>query len=258
MKTPNILKVALLSVATLATITINALANILPINGLNTGQLSDKYPVLFTPAGYVFSIWGLIYFALIAFTIYASYSIIKNPESKQVKIIEKITLPYLVSALANSLWIVAWHYEKVWLSVLIMAVLLASLVSIYYLLINEETEGRLFRWTVKGTFSLYLGWISVATIANITVLLYVLGWNGFGIAGEYWSAIMIVIAGVLGVMLLAKYRDYIFNAVLIWAIIGIIFKYDGYAPIVTAGIITVLAICGVAAWKEAKKLKSKS
>lgn len=225
----------------IATITINSLANILPLNGKFTGEISDSFSVFFVPAGYVFSIWGVIYLGLIVYGIFQFL-----PKNKNNKLLEKISLPLIVANLANSVWIFFWHYDFPVASVLPMLALLGSLIIIYeeIFAFNKKTSLKNFFWFVKVPFSIYLGWISVATIANITVALYVLKWEGFGITPELWGAIMIIVAGFLTLIMNLRRSDVTYMLVVIWALIGIAVKFPGNLAIVTSVIISLLIILG--------------
>lgn len=226
--------------ATLATIVINILANALPFNNLNTGEISDRYPVLFVPAGYVFAIWGLIYIGWIAFTIYQAL-----PGNRGLEIFQKIAPFYWVASLANSVWLVFWHYEQFALTLPVMLVLLACLIGIYMLLRPvKATFSRAAYWSVSIPFSVYLGWIMVATVANASQLLYWINWNGWGISPVAWTVIMIVVAGSLGVAMLIRERDAAYSLVLVWALLGIASKQSTIQSIaisayITAGILAI-------------------
>ncbi|PHN08436.1 tryptophan-rich sensory protein [Flavilitoribacter nigricans] len=201
-------------------ITLNGLANALPINGRTTGELSDLYPNLFVPAGFTFSIWGVIYLLLLGFIIYQARGITKatsNPEEVQT-----IGIWFFISCLANASWILAWHYTQVVLSVLIMLLILTSLIMIYRRLQignGADSSKRLF--LVNLPFSVYLGWITVATIANVTTLLVDRDLSGFWLGETIWTCIMILIATGFGIFFLIKKRDVPYALVLIWAFYGI-------------------------------------
>lgn len=225
--------------AVIAMITINILANALPINGQNTGEISDLFPVFFVPAGYVFSIWGLIYIGLLAFAFYQAL-----PAQRENPRLRKIGYWFALSCLANSVWIFLWHYNLFPLSLLVMLVLLGSLLVIYLRLdIGRTRVSTVERWCVNIPFSVYLGWITVATVANVTDVLYDLGWNGFGIAPETWAVIMLIIAAGLGVAMAVTRRDVAYLLVLVWAFAGIGVK-QAAVPLVatTAWIVTALMI----------------
>jgi len=172
----------------MATIVVNILADALPINGLGTGQISDMFKVYFVPAGYVFSIWGLIYLGLIAFAVFQAL-----PAQRENPRMRNTGWWICLGGLANMAWIFLWHYEMFALTVVAMLVLLATLIVTYLRLgIGRTKVSRAERYTTQLTFSIYLGWITVATVANITSLLDYLNWNGFGIAAEIWMGIVLV------------------------------------------------------------------
>ncbi len=200
----------------------NALANALPLNGKTTGELSAQYPNNFVPAGFTFSIWGVIYLLLIAFVVF-QFSV---QAREQVK---KIGLLFFISCLANGGWIAAWHYEYVELSLLFMLVILSSLLLIYLRLnIALEKVSSTKKWLIQMPFSVYAGWITVATIANTTALLVHWGWAGGGLAGSTWAGIMILIAGLIGAFVVLKRRDIFYGLVLMWAFWGI---WNGQQPL---------------------------
>lgn len=199
-------------------ITVNALANTLPINNQTTGGVSDAYGNLFAPTGLTFAIWGVIYLLLFGYTIYQF--IVKNKED----LLKKINLYFIVSSLANTLWIFSWHYDQILTSVLLMAVILISLIKIADLLRKEEfsTANSLL---ISMPFSVYFGWITVATIANITVLLVSLNWNGFGLQSVVWTILILLIGTAIGLVRGLYDQKISYMLVLIWAYLGIIIKH---------------------------------
>lgn len=204
-------------------IVMNTLANVLPINGLNTGQLSDFYPNLFVPAGFTFSIWGVIYLALLVFVVYSLVQAFNNKGNDGFLL--KIGPWFIVSCLANAAWILAWHYMYVGLSVLIMLTLLISLIAMYLRLgIGKQGTLSRDRYLVHLPFSLYLGWITIATVANFTTLLVTTGWGGWGLSEEVWTALMIVVAAFISMTVLLSRADVFYSAVTLWAFYGIIAK----------------------------------
>ncbi|MEI6887516.1 MAG: TspO/MBR family protein [bacterium] len=225
-------------IATILTILVNIAATTIPLGGLTTKEISDSFNVYFVPAAYVFSIWGIIYIAILVF----SFSQLKKKISNS-KLISEIRIWYIVSCLSNIAWIFLWQFHFPTLSIVPMIVLLLSLIAVYYKLskskeMNEDNN----KYLIKLPISIYLGWISVATIANAAVFLYVLNWNGFGIAPQMWSTVMILIAGVLGVIMLKRERDHAYALVLIWATIGIIVKflYISRAVSISAAFVAIL------------------
>lgn len=205
-------------------ITVNILANALPINGMNTGELSDLYPNLFVPAGITFSIWGVIYFLLVSFSIYSLSGAFRNHDKTTMKVVQ-MGYWFFISCLANAAWIFAWHYQMVPLSVGIMLVLLTCLCIIYTRLRKLPllyTAKEYF--FLQLPFGVYLGWITIATIANITTLLVDIGWNRFGLSEDIWLTIMLIIAVGLTMFIIRLKKDFEYTAVIIWAFVGIIIK----------------------------------
>ena len=224
--------------ATLVMITVNALANILPINGLNTGAVSDQFKVYFVPAGYVFSIWGLIYAAVIAYTIYQALA-----SKKEDTDLRKIGWWYVIGSLANSVWIFLWHYQLFSLTLVMMFLLLASLIIIYIRSgIGRKKASPGKRLCVYLPFSLYLGWITVATIANVTDVLHFVGWNGFGLDPKLWAVIMLAAGVVIAALMAFTRRDLVFLAVLVWAFIGIGAKFKGVSPVYEAAYLAAACV----------------
>jgi len=219
---------AILNLAGFAgTVFVNFLANSLPINGVRTGEISDRYPNLFTPAGFTFSIWGIIYLLLAAFVIFQVVSAF-NRSGKGVRYIEQIGFFFVLASIANMAWIFAWHHQQILLSVILMVILLVSLISIYLRTSKDRSDAdRSTRFLVHIPFSIYLGWITVATIANITVLLVSTGWNRMGIGETTWTSVVLIIAGAIGLLMIRRHRDIYFNLVLIWALAGIIARRLG-------------------------------
>jgi hypothetical protein len=209
---------------TLTALTLNGLANGLPLNGYNTGQISDFYPNLFVPAGITFSIWGLIYLLMIGFTVHGLIAAFKKNENTAVKFIHAGPW-YLISCLANASWIIAWHYIYITLSLAVMGVLLFSLIRVY-LAMEKAPVPRTFpeKLTLKWPFSIYLGWITIATVANVTAWLVSIRWNGFGLSDDFWLCVAISAAiGIAAWFMLVK-KDAAFGWVIVWAFAGIILK----------------------------------
>lgn len=232
--------------AFLGTIAINALANIIPFNGLTTGQLSDFYANLFTPAGYVFSIWGIIYLLLGVFTFYQ----LKADDALH----EKIDILFIISCVFNSVWIFLWHYQFLFLSLFAMFGILGTLILIYVRLgIGVTDVSSDERNMVHLPFSVYLGWITVAPIANVAAFLVGVGWNGFNQAAINMTVGMIVIAMALTLINTYTRGDVAYAAVIVWAIGGIYQKQMSMPMIPqTAAIAMVLILIGVLAKKTGK------
>lgn len=201
-------------------ITVNILASALPLNGQNTGEISDRFQVFFVPAGYVFSIWGIIYIGWIAFAIYQFL-----PAQKENPRLQKLGYLFALSGVFNAAWLYCWHYNLFGLSVLVMLALLGTLIASYLKLdVGRVPVSSGEKWAVDIPFSVYLGWVSVATVANITSWLYSINWNGFGIAPQMWTILMLGVVSVVGLGMALTRRDAGYLFVFVWAFAGIAVK----------------------------------
>ncbi len=228
----------------LTMIIVNALANTLPINGLSTGQISDSYPNLFAPAGLTFAIWGIIYFLLGGYTLYHLGLFRDNSATANTELLNKIGIIFSVSSIANAAWVFSWHYQQFPLSMLLMIVILVCLILINQTLKDEQLSQRenLF---VRLPFSVYFGWITVATIANATVLLVSLGWRDVVFSEATWAVIIIFVGFIIGATTMLKNRDIAYGLVIVWAYAGILLKHispEGFGGQYTTIIATTI-IC---------------
>jgi hypothetical protein len=230
-------------VTVLIALTVNILASALPLNGQNTGEISDRFQVYFVPAGYVFAIWFFIFVGWLVFAIYQFL-----PSQKENPRLRRLGYVFAISNLFNAAWLFSWHYNQFGLSVLIMLSLLGLLIVSYLRLnVNAVPVSRAEYWSVDIPFSVYLGWITVATVANITSWLYFVKWSGFGISAPVWAIIMIVVASVVGLLMTVTRRDAAYLFVLVWSFIGIAVKQASTASVaniawVAAGFMLVLAV----------------
>ncbi|TWH83625.1 tryptophan-rich sensory protein [Sedimentibacter saalensis] len=228
-------------------IVVNALANILPINGQTTGEVSNSYPNLFAPAGVTFSIWGLIYLLLAAFTLYLLGFFQDYSDTIKANLLNKVGIVFSISSVANAAWIFSWHYNKIPLSMVLMLVILDCLIFINYLIKNERltAKEKLF---INVPFSVYFGWITVATIANATTLLVSIGWDGFGISEPTWAVIIIITGMLIGTLTMIINKDIAYGLVMLWAYAGIYIKhtsksgFDGQYPAVIYTVIACMII----------------
>jgi hypothetical protein len=232
LKIANILLFALM-------VFMNYLANAIPLNGKTTGELSAQYPNLFVPAGITFSIWGAIYMLLLVFLIFQfthSYS----------EIISKIGWLFTISCALNALWIVAWHYKMLPLSLVIMLGLLVTLI-----IIGVKLH-PLPQALAKAIFGIYLGWICIATIANVTALLVSFGWLGFGFSEQVWAIIMIALATAIVLLTVYKIDNLFIGLAAAWALLGIaINRYGDYriiAFVAIAGIVLIIIASAKVFW----------
>jgi len=230
-------------VSIIIALTVNILASALPLNGQNTGEISDRFQVYFVPAGYVFAIWGIIYIGWIAFTIFQF-----RADQKGSPRLRRLGYLFALSGIFNAAWLFCWHYNQFGLSVLVMLILLGLLIASYLRLdVNHVSVSIAERWSVDIPFGIYLGWITVATVANITDWLYLVEWSGFGIAPQTWAVIMIIVASVVGLMMALTRKDAAYVFVLVWSFIGIAVKQADVANValtawIGAGAMLILAI----------------
>jgi len=207
-------------VALVSTIFVNYLSNSGAFNGNTMKTVSDRYFNLFTPAGYAFSIWCLIYLGLFSFAIYTGKSLFTKQQPHPA--LAKIGWWFLISCLANSLWVTAWLYNYTSLSVVLMLIILMSLLKIIInlriSLIKERINDYLL---ISVPFTLYVGWISVAIIANIAAYLTKIQWDGLGISAFNWTIIMIVVAGLVNIYMVTARHMRAYGLVGIWALLAI-------------------------------------
>lgn len=227
----NVLRQLAVIITTVFTLIMNGAANAIPLNGRETGAISDSFNVLFVPAAYVFAIWGVIYVGLLAFTIYHSL-----PSQRTNPRLQKIGGWVAVSSLANGAWIYFWHFGQYTITLLIMLALLVTLLFIYLLLnIGKARFSNLEKWLVSIPFSTYLGWITVATIANATALFSYWGWDGGFLSAQSWTLVLLT-AGVIIAALMAFTRsDIAYLLVLAWAFAGISVRWADMAVLNVAG-----------------------
>lgn len=238
------------SLATVATLVVNYLANALPINGQTTGDVTRRIEVYFVPAGYVFSIWSLIYFGVIAYSVYLSLTLAHGRTDSGAA--RAIAPWYVLTAAANCCWLFAWHHNRFPLSMLLMVVLLGALIVIYRIQAAHPPASAVERWTVHIPFRVYLGWISVATIANATITLDDAGWSGFGLSEPTWGVIMVAVAGALGLVMCLRHRDIAYALVLVWALVGIAVRLHETTSVLIAAS-AAAAVLGLAVHVTARR-----
>jgi len=228
----------------LGVIAVNGLANALPINGQQTGQISDRFEVYFTPAGYVFSIWGLIYLGLLGFSVYQLL-----PSQRNNELIDRISLPFWISCIANIAWILLWHYEYFGTTLAVMLVLLGSLIWVTQILFAEgKPTSSAERWLLRVPFSVYVGWITVATLANLTALLEEKGLRPFDLAARDWAVAMVIVGGVIALAVGRVRRDLAYLAVIVWAFVGIGIKNGWVGPVAVSAMVVLAAVAIQVIW----------
>jgi hypothetical protein len=239
------LQIAITWLALAGTLAVNALANILPINGLNTGQVSGFYPNQFVPDGFTFSIWSLLYLGLLAFAGYTTRVVgwLPAQAAARQRVVAILPLFWLSCAL-NAGWILVWHYLQVGLSLVVMLALLATLLFIF-LRLQQHRPGRFSAGNLLADtpFVMYLAWICVATIANTTALLVHLGWQGGALSPAGWSIALQVVAFGLAAAITLRFGRPAFALVVAWALWGIYRAQSGAVAITAAsGAVLLLAL----------------
>lgn len=207
-----------------ATVVVNVLSTALPINGKDPGEISDQYPNLFVPSGLTFSVWGIIYILLGLFVIYGLVSAFRKSSHQEV-FLGRIGILFFLSSLFNIGWIFFWHYGFVGISLIMMALLFITLLSIYLRLGIGKSQARSSeKGMVHIAFSVYLGWITIATIANVTALLVDIGWNRFGLSQQFWAVLVIAVGIIIALAVMFSRNDIYYGLVVDWAILGILLK----------------------------------
>ncbi len=227
-------------------VTVNSLANILPIGGITTGEVSDSFPNLFAPAGITFAIWGVIYLLLGLYTLY-QLGLFQKEKATDKDLLLQVGKIFAFSSLINSIWIFCWHYNLILFSLVLMLFILLSLIAIHLMLRKTPMTGK--EWFfIRLPFSIYFGWITVATIANVTALLVTMGWGGWGMSEPVWTSTLIIIGTLIGITTAIQAKDIPYIATLIWAFAGILIKHTSAAtfnnayPTVIATVIGALVV----------------
>jgi hypothetical protein len=226
-------------VAFVVMIVVNGLAGSTTVlGGVTSAEVSDMYPTLVTPAGFTFSIWGVIYTLLLLFTVYQLL-----PKNRDKPFLQQVGVLFGLSSVFNVCWLFLWHYELVTYSLVLMFALLATLIWTYLRLGIGKTAVSLKEMAlVHLPFSVYLGWISIATIANVSVALTAVGWDGWGIPDATWAVLIICVALVLTLAMLATRKDLAFSLVVVWALVGILSKQSDFQDIVLAAEVAIAII----------------
>ena len=235
-------------------LTVNVLASALPLNGQNTGEISDRFQVFFVPAGYVFAIWFLIFVGWIVFAIFQFL-----PAQKENSRLRALGFWFALSGVFNAAWLFCWHYNLFGLSVLVMLALLGTLIVCYLKLdVGRAAVSSAEKWAVDVPISVYLGWISVATIANITSWLYSINWNGFGILPQVWAVIMLVVASLVGVLMAISRKDRGYLFVFVWAFAGIAVKQSAEPLVANAAWVATVIMFGFALYGIIQRWRMKT
>ena len=231
-----------------AAMVLNGLAgSTMVLGGVNTAQVSDSYPNLFAPSGVTFAIWGVIYTLLAAFIAYVFGFGRPKKSALSTQTLTDVTRLFVINIVINGVWIMAWQYKILWLSVLLMVGILVTLIQIVDKLRGVELTGKEYVQT-RLPFSIYFGWITVATVANVTTWLVSTGWDGWGIRSGAWMVAILLVAGAIGLVTALRNHDAAYLAVFVWAFAGILLKHlspSGFNGAYPSTIVTLTILLAV-------------
>ena len=228
-----------------AMLTVNALSSILPINGVTPKEVSDRYPNLFVPAPLTFAIWGVIYILVIVYTLYQFGLFRRKGEAVNQTLLSRTGIVFIISSVLNLSWVIAWHYGLLTISFVLLALFLIAMIDIRLIIHAQEPLSVKEKWFVRLPFSVYFGWVTVATIAGATALLVGNGFGGFGISEPVWTMLILLVGGVIGIATALKFRDIPYLLVFVWAYSNILTNHlspTGFAGAYT-GVIATLGFC---------------
>lgn len=251
---PDFIRQVTTLVAIVGSIAINTISNIFPFNGFSIGTLSNTLfaPVHITPANYAFAIWGVVYTGLIAFGLFQL-----QPSQRRNPRLQHSGYLLAIACLSQCIWIYLFLARLFPLSVLAMLGILLPLIGIYQRLgVGESNISRQERWFLQVPISIYLGWISVATILNVANALYSINWNGWGIDPIVWTIVMMIVSAALAAVVMVQRRDPAFPLVIVWALVSIAIRQFTVPSIVTTGVLTSIGLVLLVLWLELKPLGS--
>jgi hypothetical protein len=242
----DMLKPLVTLIVTVATIAANIAVNAIPLFGRSTEEISDEYSVLVTPAGFAFAIWGLIYLLLVAFALYQFTP--RERAGQGGSTLDRIFWPYMVASAANVVWLVLWHGLQIQLTLLAMAALLLSL-AVIYVRLDVGRAGRRGgeRLMVELPFSVYIGWITVASIVNFSIVLS-RWWDGAPLTPQIWASVLCVAAAGLAAVIVARHRDVAYALVIAWALLAIGVGQSGEPPVPATAFAMSAVAAGCAMW----------
>lgn len=251
--------------AFIAMLTVNALSSILPINGVTPKEVSDRYPNLFVPAPLTFAIWGVIYLLVFGYTLYLLGVFHKRGETCNATLIHRTGILFIISSILNLSWVIAWHYGLLAISFILLALFLLAMIYMRVIIQRHEPLTTKEKWFVRLPFSVYFGWITIATIAGATALLVGNGFGGLGLSEAVWTIIILIIGAVIGIATALKFRDIPYTLVLIWAYgnilsnhlspAGFAGKYPGVITTLIALLAAFVATIAVLIVQKAKAAK---
>lgn len=224
-KEPNKKRISILVLLTyILMVVVNIVANVLPLNGVKTSEVSDKYPNLFAPIGYTFGIWLVIYVLL---AIYVSYQFKFNsrrPDNND-RVVRKVNSYFIITNILNSLWIVAWHFGIIGFSLILMVLLLFFLIMIRITISNRSSMNKHEQRSIQIPFSIYFAWITLATVTNVVTYLVSTNWDRLGYDEVFITVIVILISLFISIVTALRFGDIIYSGVIIWSFLGILIKH---------------------------------
>ena len=230
---------------------VNYITVVMPFNGITIEEISDSYPTLFTPAGFTFSIWGIIYTALLGFVIFQAL-----PAQKTSAVLAKISSLFIINCAANAVWVIIWQLGYLWMSLLVMGVILLTLLRIYQIIKSSQPPRSWKTWLLLHLpFSLYLGWIVCASIANLSVVQYANGWSDAGLSAVQWTFLKLGLAGAIGLWAIWRKGDIVFMLVIAWAAFGIHSQQAGTPVVAKAAASLSILACLCAAISAFQKIR---
>ncbi|AKG20320.1 hypothetical protein [Calothrix sp. 336/3] len=241
-------------VAIIAAFIVNVLSNIFPMGGASIGKISNTLfkDVLIIPANYAFAIWGLIYLGLFTYGIYQLL-----PSQRGNSSLRKSGFLLIVACIAQIIWVYLFLARMFVLSIGAMLLILVPLIAIFLQLKNPANPtSRQFKWFAKIPISIYLGWISVATIVNVACGLYSLGWNGWGISATQWTIVMVIVASLVAFLMTYRYQDTAYTWVTVWALTAIAIKHSNNTALSVVAIVSTI-ILGVTILTQSILVKGK-
>ncbi len=237
-------------VAIIATLLVNTLSNIIPLGGQNVGEIANTIlaGVLITPANYAFAIWGVIYIGLIAYGIYQL-----KPNQREDQTIQQVNKPLIIACVSQMIWIFLFTLQYFSLSILAMLGILLPLLAAYFALQSSQVVNRQRRWFARYPFSIYLAWISVATVVNVASALYAAGWSGWGLNDSVWTAVMIFVSAAIAAIVVLTRKDLPFVLVFVWAYGAIAVRHADVALIWGSAAVAAIALLGLLGIRQMQK-----
>jgi hypothetical protein len=217
------------AVALLVQLIVSFMAQARLLAQYNVGEVSVKYPSLFTPAGITFAIWGLIYVSLAAFCAYHIVMAWSKPAHHPAnKDTDRIGGWFILNNLAMSFWLIIWTNELISLSVIFIFIQLLCLIAINLRLgIYDARRSSASKLFTQAPISIYFGWITIAAMANTSSYLNSSSWDGWGLDPVDWTNMLIGVAVFITILVMTTRRNVAFGLAVAWGLYGIILKRMG-------------------------------